>query len=157
MNWFLWLLLHIKTCILWLSLYIYVFMKWDTPSCRNLFWSNELLFSSRADFFLFFLPVWWDPSLLLILVTFWILSENAKWWKTSLVVCFWTEFKVHSIQCSSRVLHMKAQAYLHNIEIYIYRLYIENNTTNKNNHLFYSSKKEETKREICIFTSFFSK
>lgn len=38
----------------------------------------------------------------------------------------------------------------------IYSLYIENKTTNKNNHLFYSSKKEETNREICIFTSFSS-
>lgn len=127
------------------------------PVAEIFFDQMNFYFHPEQIFFSFFLPVWWDPSLLLILVTFWILSENAKWWKTSLVVCFWTEFKVHSIQCSSRVLHMKAQAYLHNIEIYIYRLYIENNTTNKNNHLFYSSKKEETKREICIFTSFFSK
>lgn len=49
---------------------------------------------------------------------------------------------------------MKAQAYLQNIDIYIYSLYIENKTTNKNNHLFYSSKKEETKREMYIYIFF---
>lgn len=50
--------------------------------------------------------------------------------------CFTFEqiLKVCSIQCSSRVLHMKAQAYIQNRDLY--SLYIENKTTNKNNHLF---------------------
>lgn len=58
--------------------------------------------------------------------------------------------KVRSVQCSSRVRHMKAQAYLQNI----HSLYIENKTTNKNNHLFYSSKKKKLKVK-CIFLFFF--
>ena len=37
----------------------------------------------------------------------------------------------------------------------IYSLYIENKTTNKNNHLFYSSKKKKLKRNMYIYICFF--
>lgn len=80
------------------------------------------------------------------------------WWKWKKmrrgVVYFWTDFKgaFHTVFIQSPTYEGSSIFTEHRD---IYSLYIENKTTNKNNHLFYSSKKEETKREICIFTSFF--
>lgn len=67
------------------------------------------------------------------------------------MVYFWTDFKgaFRTVFIQSPT-YMKAQAYLQNI----HSLYIENKTTNKNNHLFYSSKKKKLKVK-CIFLFFF--